>query len=51
MKIFTFLAAVCLLGMSSCSQKVCPAYSKTDSAPQNIYAKELSPAQPGSARI
>lgn len=51
MKIFTFLAAVCLLGISSCSQKVCPAYSKTDNGQQNIYAKEMVPGQPGAARI
>lgn len=49
MKIFTFVAALCLIGMSSCSHKVCPAYSKTDSAQPNTYAKEV--AQPGQARI
>jgi hypothetical protein len=51
MKIFTFLAAVCLLGISSCSQKICPAYSETDSVQQNMYAKELRAGQPGAARI
>jgi hypothetical protein len=50
MKIFTFLAAVCLLGMSSCSQKTCPAYSKTDRVQQNTFAKEVTPANPGAAR-
>jgi hypothetical protein len=51
MKIFTFLAAVCLLGMTSCSQKVCPAYSKTDSGQQNTFAQAVTPAHPGAARF
>lgn len=50
MKIFTFLAAVCLIGFSSCSQKVCPAYSKTDGVQHNTFAKEATPANPGQAR-
>ncbi|MGV3505575.1 MAG: hypothetical protein ACO1O1_17865 [Adhaeribacter sp.] len=51
MKIFTFVAALCLFGMSSCSQKTCPAYSKTDSAQPHIYAKAAGTAQPAQARM
>lgn len=51
MKIFTFVAALCLIGMSSCSQKTCPAYSKAGSAQPSIYAKEVAPAPAGQARI
>jgi hypothetical protein len=36
--------------MASCTQKLCPAYSKTDSVQQNTYAKEVMP-NPGTARI
>jgi hypothetical protein len=50
MKIFTFLAAFCLMGMASCSQKVCPAYSKTDSVQHHPFAKEVTPANPGTTR-
>jgi hypothetical protein len=51
MKIFALLAAVCLLGTTSCSKKLCPAYSKTDSVQQNTYAKDVSPSHSGVARI
>ncbi|MGV3642354.1 MAG: hypothetical protein ACO1NZ_17660 [Adhaeribacter sp.] len=51
MKIFTFVAALCLIGMSSCSQKTCPAYSKAGSAQPHTLAKEPASAQAGQARI
>lgn len=50
MKIFTFLAAICLLGMTSCTKKLCPAYSGTESVKQNILAKEVI-APTGTAQI
>jgi hypothetical protein len=50
MKIFTFLAAVCLLGITSCTKKLCPAYSKTESQQHHTFAKEVA-THPGTARI
>lgn len=51
MKVLTFFAAVCLLGTTSCSQKLCPAYTKTNAEKQHIYAKDVAPNATSTARI
>jgi hypothetical protein len=51
MKLLTLFAAVCLLGTTSCSQKLCPAYSKTNTEKQNTYAKDVMPNATSTARI
>jgi hypothetical protein len=40
MKLLTLFAAVCLLGTTSCSQKLCPAYSKANVEQQHNFAKD-----------
>jgi hypothetical protein len=50
MKLLTFIAAVCLMGMASCSQKTCPAYSKSKEQAPTHFAKDISGAKADAAR-
>lgn len=51
MKLLTLFAAVCLLGTTSCSQKLCPAYSKTNVEKQHIFAKDITSNNASANRI
>ncbi|WP_190277506.1 hypothetical protein [Adhaeribacter rhizoryzae] len=42
MKLLTLIAAVCLMGTASCSQKTCPAYSKSKEQAPTHFAKDIS---------
>ena len=45
MKLLTIIAAVCLMGTASCSQKTCPAYSKGQKQAPTHYAKDTAGAK------
>jgi hypothetical protein len=51
MKLLTFFAAVCLMGMASCSQKTCPAYSKGKSHAPTHYAKNIVTSKADASRM
>lgn len=50
MKLLTFIAAVCLMGMASCSQKTCPAYSKSKEQAPTHFVKDATGAQADATR-
>jgi hypothetical protein len=51
MKLLTLFAAVCLLGTTSCSQKLCPAYSKANVEQQHNFAKDVTTKTTSANRI
>ncbi|WP_170252691.1 hypothetical protein [Adhaeribacter aerolatus] len=45
MKLLTLIAAVCLMGTASCSQKTCPAYSKSKEQAPTHFVKDTAGAK------